>query len=106
MFAQNWCSFHLNDHTRGFHPQTQKLEPLFRKTTAFSLAVKGLRGLWTALITVEHLYTRKINFFVRGPLRLYQILSNIGLVLSKQFETNDKLRTPWRVDPLPVNEAS
>ena len=34
-------SFHLNGHTIGFRPQTQKLE-LPHKTLANTLAVKGL----------------------------------------------------------------
>ena len=34
-------SFHLNGHTIGFRPQTQKLE-LPQKTLANTLAVKGL----------------------------------------------------------------
>ena len=35
-------SFHLNGHTLGFHPQTQKLEPHLL-TQGLTLRVKGLK---------------------------------------------------------------
>ena len=35
-------SFHLNGHSIGFRPQTQKLESLY-KTLSNTLAVKGLK---------------------------------------------------------------
>ena len=38
-------SFHLNGHTLGFHPQTQKLEPQYM-SRGFTLGVKGFNDYY------------------------------------------------------------
>ena len=53
--------FHLNGHTIGFRPQTQKLEPPY-KTPLFTLAVKGLkRRMRECHVVVVHRRQRKVR---------------------------------------------
>ena len=49
--------FHLNGHTIGFRPQTQKLQLPF-KTLLFTLAVKGLK---TKELTIPTIFSHNIK---------------------------------------------
>ena len=49
--------FHLNGHTTGFRPQTQKLQLPF-KTPFFTLAVKGLK---TKELTIPTIFSHNIK---------------------------------------------
>ena len=56
--------FHLNGHTTGFHPQTQKLGPPY-KTLLFTLAVKGL----ISIIVSSTAAIRRREFHIVGSIK-------------------------------------
>ena len=60
--------FHLNGHTIGFRPQTQKLQLPF-KTPLFTLAVKGLKTKELTIPTIfSHNITAKRDLELPGTL--------------------------------------
>ena len=79
-------SFHLNGHTLGLHPQTQKVQP-YLLTQGLNLGVKGLKYITLfqvcTFIFLTEMILKLIAFKLRGYLKSrWNIFDGIVVIIS------------------------